>query len=65
MLADGTEAPAKRISLFLGSDGFAPWLVTDAARALVLAAVREAAVRASPTFAAKTAKGARSTTTSG
>jgi hypothetical protein len=64
-LADGTGAPAKRISLFLGSDGFAPWLVTDAARALVLAAVREAAVRASPTFAAKTAKGARSTTTSG
>jgi hypothetical protein len=64
-LADGTEAPAKRISLFLGSDGFAPWLVTDAARALVLAAVRKAAMRASPTFAAKTAKGARSTTTSG
>ena len=41
-LADGSEAPASRATLFLGADGFAPWLVTPEARALVLATVRAA-----------------------
>lgn len=39
-LADGSSAPAARATTFLGADGFAPWLVTDEARALVLALVR-------------------------
>ncbi|MFF1572198.1 protein O-GlcNAcase [Leifsonia sp. NPDC058292] len=39
-LADGSAAPAPRAVAFLGPDGFAPWLVTAEARALVLALVR-------------------------
>lgn len=42
MLADGTTAPALRATLFLASDGFAPWLVTPEGRGLVLATVRAA-----------------------
>lgn len=41
-LTDGTAAPAPRATLFLASDGFAPWLVTPEARTLVLATVRAA-----------------------
>lgn len=38
-LPDGTIAPAQRLTFFLGSDGFAPWLVTDSTRALFRSAV--------------------------
>ncbi|MCX7522828.1 protein O-GlcNAcase [Microbacterium sp. STN6] len=38
-LVSGSPAPAPRIAFFLGADGFAPWLVTPAARALTDAAV--------------------------
>ncbi|GAA4178046.1 hypothetical protein GCM10022287_27760 [Gryllotalpicola koreensis] len=38
-LVDGRPAPAARLTFFLGSDGFAPWLVTDATRQIVRAAV--------------------------
>lgn len=37
-LADGSVAPAPRIGLFLADDGLAPWVLTDAGRALVEAA---------------------------
>ncbi|MGN7800171.1 protein O-GlcNAcase [Leifsonia sp. 22587] len=40
-LADGSIAPAARATFFLAADGFAPWLVTPEARALLLATVRE------------------------
>ena len=40
-LADGSVAPAARATFFLSTDGFAPWLVTAEARALLLATVRE------------------------
>jgi hypothetical protein len=40
-LADGSTAPAPRATFFLSTDGFAPWLVTAEARALLLATVRE------------------------
>ncbi|WP_431219457.1 protein O-GlcNAcase [Leifsonia xyli] len=40
-LSDGTVAPAARATFFLAADGFAPWLVTADARALLLATVRE------------------------
>jgi len=40
-LADGSPAPAARATFFLSADGFAPWLVTAEARALLLATVRE------------------------
>jgi hypothetical protein len=40
-LADGSTAPAARATFFLAADGFAPWLVTPDARALLLATVRE------------------------
>jgi hypothetical protein len=39
-LPDGSIAPAVRATLFMGPDGFAPWLVTQATRSLVLALVR-------------------------
>lgn len=38
-LADDTTAPAPRVALFLTEDGAAPWLLTDAGRALVHAAI--------------------------
>ncbi|MEU4565221.1 protein O-GlcNAcase [Micromonospora sp. NPDC023956] len=38
-LADGSEAPAPRIGVFLSADGPAPWLVTPEGYALVAAAV--------------------------
>ncbi|MGO4534766.1 protein O-GlcNAcase [Leifsonia sp. 2MCAF36] len=40
-LADGSIAPAARATFFLSTDGFAPWLVTPDARAVLLATVRE------------------------
>ena len=40
-LADGSIASAARATFFLSADGFAPWLVTPDARALLLATVRE------------------------
>ena len=40
-LTDGSTAPAARATFFLATDGFAPWLVTPDARALLLATVRE------------------------
>jgi hypothetical protein len=40
-LADGGTAPAARATFFLSTDGFAPWLVTPDARALLLATVRD------------------------
>jgi len=39
-LVDGTAAPAPRATFFLAADGFAPWLVTPEARALLLAIAR-------------------------
>ena len=39
-LADGTPAPAARATFFLAADGFAPWLVTQEARDLLLATLR-------------------------
>ncbi|RDV43689.1 hypothetical protein DOE76_16530 [Leifsonia sp. ku-ls] len=41
VLADGSVAPAARATFFLAADGFAPWLVTAEARALLLATIRE------------------------
>jgi hypothetical protein len=38
-LADGREAPAARLTLFLGGDGFAPWLLTDGTRRIMRAGV--------------------------
>jgi hypothetical protein len=38
-LADGTQAPAGRVGLFLGSDGPARWLLTEEGRAMVAAAL--------------------------
>lgn len=38
-LADGSTAPAARLSFFLGSEGLAPWLISDAGHALLNAAV--------------------------
>lgn len=43
-LADGTSAPAPRIGLFLGADGPAPWLLNEAGRAIVEAALDRSAV---------------------
>lgn len=43
-LADGTTAPAPRTGIFLGADGVAPWLLTPAGRAMVLAALDRSAV---------------------
>ncbi|MEV8213452.1 protein O-GlcNAcase [Leifsonia sp. NPDC077715] len=40
-MADGSAAPAARATFFLAADGFAPWLVTPEARALLLATVRD------------------------
>lgn len=40
-LTDGSVAPAARATFFLAADGFAPWLVTRDARALLLATLRE------------------------
>ncbi|MFP3467071.1 protein O-GlcNAcase [Leifsonia sp. SIMBA_070] len=40
-LADGGVAPAARATFFLAADGFAPWLVTQETRLLLLATVRE------------------------
>ena len=41
-LVGGTRAPALRIALFLGPDGLAPWLIADAGRSIVRAAVAAA-----------------------
>ncbi len=38
-LADGSTTPAARLSFFLGSEGLAPWLISDAGHALLNAAV--------------------------
>jgi hypothetical protein len=40
-LCDGTTAPAHRTGLFLGPDGLAPWLLTEAGRAIVRAGLRQ------------------------
>lgn len=47
-LADGRPAPALRVGLFLGPDGPAPWLINDAGRELVRAAIESAAAAATP-----------------
>ncbi|HZC73096.1 MAG TPA: protein O-GlcNAcase [Jatrophihabitans sp.] len=47
-LADDTRAPAPRLGLFLGRDGPARWLLTDAGRSLVADALRSVPARTSP-----------------
>lgn len=39
VLPDGTVAPSSRLTYFLGSDGVAPWLITEQGHALINAAV--------------------------